>query len=286
MKKRIMLLLTLCILLFSTVPTYAGDSARVLGRQKDEISRVLDEADIISDDVEEELKDTIDDIIDEYEMDVAILLLDDYKEFGDENGISVSSIESFSEECYDIMDLGIDDEGSGILLVVSMAGGEGNRDWCMKIEGDANVAVNDYGSEYITERLVDKLADEDYDEAFTNYVADIQDFYEEYDKGTPYGDDHTVKTPGKMLIYFGSAVGIALVLAFIVVSVMKSKMNTARPQLQAREYVKKGSFVLTNQQDLYLYSNTTKTAIPKSSSSSGGGRSSGSRGGGGRSGKF
>ncbi len=66
---------------------------------------------------------------------------------------------------------------------------------------------------------------------------------------------------------------------------MKSKMNTARIQKEAKNYVKDGSFLLEGSHDRFLYERTTRTAKPKSNSSSGGGSSSrgsssGGRGGG------
>lgn len=283
MKRKLILGLSMILMLMSSIPVYADADDVMMATD----TRVLDDADILSEDTEEELEDKIGELIDEYNMDVAILTVEDYQEYADYNFGAFYDIADFADFFYNIKEYGSDTEGAGILLVISMAGGEGNRDLRIEIEGDANYAVNDYGSEYIMERLIDRLSNEEYDEACTIYLEDLEAFFEAYDEGEPFGSDNRIKSPMMMLKGFGIAIGVSAVLAFIIVSVMKSQMNTAKPQPYAREYVKQGSFVLTNQQDLYLYSNTTRTAKPKNTSSGGGGGSrSGSRGGGGRSGKF
>lgn len=283
MKKKWIAGLSLLMMMTSAVPVYAMPDAVMAETDR----RVMDDADILSDDTEEELESTIEDLMEEYEMDVVILTVDDYQDYAAYQDSYFYDIAEFADFFYNVKGYGLDSENSGMLLVLSMAGGEGNRDVRIEIEGAANEAVNDYGSEYIMDRLIDKLRDGDYDEACVRYLEDLELFFEEYESGEPFGDDHRVRTPMMYLTYFGVAVGISAVLALIIISIMKSQMNTAKPQTGAREYVRKDSFRLTNQQDLYLYSNMTKTARPKDSGSSGGGgRSSGSRGGGGRSGKF
>ncbi len=272
MKKRVMFVLMVLFLFVTAVPVGASAEYR---------ERVVDRAGLLSESEEEELAEKIDDLIDNYNMDIVILTVGDYTQYTN-GGMGARE---FARSYYADNGYGFDEENSGMILMVSLIG----RDWYMYIEGEANVAVNDYGSEYITDRMLEKLKDDKFAEGFSGYLDDLELFLKAYDKGKPYGDDHPVVTTAKMLKYFGIAIGASIVLALIIVLGMKSGMNTAKPRPAAREYVKQGSFVLTSQQDLYLYSNTTKTAIPKSSSSSssgGGGRSSGSRGGGGRGGKF
>lgn len=272
MKKKYVFLLMAVLVFIMAVPVSASIQYE---------GRVLDEAEVLTDSEEEELAEKIDNLIDAYDMDVVILTVEDYTEYSYDD----VDVREFARLFYWENGYGFDDKKSGMILVLSMA----ERDWYMYIEGDANVAVNDYGSEYITDRMLEQLKDNKFAEGFSGYLDDIELFLKEYAKGKPYGDDHQVVTTERMVKYFGIAIGVSVVLALIVVLGMKSSMNTAKPKPAAKEYVKQGSFVLTNKQDLYLYSNTTKTAIPKSSSSSGGGgggRSSGSSGGGGRGGKF
>ena len=77
--------------------------------------------------------------------------------------------------------------------------------------------------------------------------------------------------------------GIGAVVALIVVLVMAAQHKNVRRKTQAGDYVKPGSFQLTQCLDLYLYQTTTRRRKPQNNSS--GGRSSGG-GGGHRSGSF
>ncbi|MHC6204381.1 hypothetical protein ACYULU_14470 [Breznakiellaceae bacterium SP9] len=68
-------------------------------------------------------------------------------------------------------------------------------------------------------------------------------------------------------LYYAAGAGISLLLAVLIMQSMKAKMNTARPQVFAGSYVKEGSFALCTKTDRFLYTNTTKTAIPKQNAS-------------------
>lgn len=246
--------------------------------------RLVDDGELLERDVRKELDRKLDKLARRYKLDVGILTVQDYKMY--DSTLPNYSAEAFASSYYYDRQFGFDEEDSGILLVISME----ERDWHIYIVGEARVAVNDYGFEYISERLVDKLGDDKYEEGIVRYVDDLEKFFQAYDKGEAYGSDNKVKETKRILLYFGIAMIVSLALAIGMVQSMKIGMNTAKPQPAAREYVKQGSFVLTENQDLYLYSHTTRTARPKNESSSGGssggGSSSGSRGGSGGGGKF
>jgi len=63
---------------------------------------------------------------------------------------------------------------------------------------------------------------------------------------------------------------VCAVIAMIVVFFMKSAHKTAKPQRAACNYVRKDSFNLTTQRDLFLFRRITK--IPKPQQQSGGRR--------------
>lgn len=278
MKRKFIGLLTFIILLMSSVSVCA-DSAET---ETIEVDRMVDEADLLPDEVEEEMQKRLDKMAEKYNLDPHVILLDDYEAYILDSESSYMNPEEFATTWYQTYGYNLDEESSGIILLISMA----ERDWHIYIQGEARVAVNNYGFEFISDRLVNELSNDWFEDGIVQYVDDLELFFQAYDEGEPYGDDNPVKLLEDVVIIFGIAIILSFIIALIVVSVMKSQMNTARPQPAAREYVKKGSFVLTNQQDLYLYSNTTRTAKPKESSGGGGGRSSGSRGGRGGGGKF
>ena len=67
---------------------------------------------------------------------------------------------------------------------------------------------------------------------------------------------------------------IGLAAAAVTVLVMRSCMNTRRPQHSACGYLADGSFHLRIQRDMFLYSDLHKSARPEQNNNSGGGGSS------------
>ena len=82
----------------------------------------------------------------------------------------------------------------------------------------------------------------------------------------------TVSTRGMMALVISGLIGA--VIGGITVLIMRACMNTKRPQRSAGSYLNDSSYHLRTNQDLFLYSNVTKTRIQQESSSSGGGGSS------------
>lgn len=278
MKRKVLLFLTVCLVFIMSLP---------VGASVPEDEMLIDTAELLSSSQRDEITDRIEELSDTYDTDIIIVLLDDYKTEYQEyyNYTDMSDPFNFIEEYYYQMGYNTDD---GVALLVSME----ERDWAFCRFGKVQDAVDDdYGYYYITDAFKERLSGGNYYEACVNYLDNLEIFLEANEKGKPYSESHTVKDPGQVRSYFLAVLGGSAVLAIVIVLVMKSGMNTAKPQPGARQYVKDGSFQLKGQQDLYLYSHTTKTAIPKDSGSgssgrSGGGSHSGSHGGRGGSGKF
>ena len=76
---------------------------------------------------------------------------------------------------------------------------------------------------------------------------------------------------------------IAFAIAMLILSFMKKQLKSVEMQRGAVNYVRPGSMNVTASRDTYLYSTTSRTAIPKNSSSSHTSSGGGTHGGGGRS---
>lgn len=90
-----------------------------------------------------------------------------------------------------------------------------------------------------------------------------------------HGDQEDVvyyEQPRHVSIWISIVIGA--VVGGITVLIMRACMNTKRPQRSAGSYLNDSSYHLRTNQDLFLYSNVTKTRIQQESSSSGGGGSS------------
>lgn len=188
------------------------------------------------------------------------------------------SAQDYADDYYDNNDYGLDNEKSGVLFLVS----KGDRKYHISTKGAGIKAFTDYGIGRIKEEIKPYLSDGDYFDACDEFLNITKNFVKAYKDGTPYDTDN----PYNEEIDYVILEVIALVIALISVGIMRLRMNTAKPKGTAMEYIKKGSFKLTSEKDIFMYSTVTKTAKPKDNDNSAGGStthvsSSGSEHGGG-----
>ncbi len=127
-------------------------------------------------------------------------------------------------------------------------------------EGSARQELDDTKIEEIFDQMIPFL------EAEENF-AGFQVFADECDRALS----------GEISIPFNQipvAIGIAFVIALIIVGIEASKLKTVHKKIDAASYVDDVS--LTASQDRFLYRNTRKTPIPKSNTKSSGGSRGGS----------
>jgi len=74
---------------------------------------------------------------------------------------------------------------------------------------------------------------------------------------------------------FITSIVIGIIVAAVVLMIMRSGMNTKQKQHSAADYMESGSYRLRLHQDLFLYSQVTKT--PRQQNNSSGGSSSGKK---------
>ncbi len=274
MKRRLLCLCLALLLLPSLAVSALWDET---------LSRVVDEAELLTEAQEQELSETIAQITQAWEMDVVILTVDTL------NG---KNPEAFADDYYDEHLYGCGPDYSGVLLLLSME----ERDLWLSTCGDAVYAITDYGIDTLTGEIVGDLSDGNYFEAFSIYLELLPDYFADYADGTPLdgaisADDY-IYGSYEDTVYYDSgsfslsrlliALVIGLAAGLIVLLIMRGQMNTGRAQRSAAAYLREGSYHLQVHQDLFLYSNVTKTARPKDTDHGGGG-SSIHRGSGGRS---
>ena len=192
------------------------------------------------------------------------------------------SAQDYADDYYDNNDYGLDNEKSGVLFLVS----KGDRKYHISTKGAGIKAFTDYGIGRIKEEIKPYLSDGDYFNACDEFLNITKDFVKAYKDGTPYDTDNPYNEEIDYVILEVIALVIAFVIALISVGIMRLRMNTAKPQGTSIEYIKKGSFKLTSEKDIFMYSTVTKTAKPKDNDNSAGGStthvsSSGSEHGGG-----
>ncbi len=271
MKRKLSCLLLCLVLLFPVLTASAANP------------KIIDDAHLLWLEEASELEHKAQEIADAYGMDVVILTVDSTKG---------TYIETFADDFFDYNGYGIGDSYSGVLLVLAMD----TREWAISTSGDARYAITDYGVGALFEEMAWYLSDDDYYEAFYAYLDALSDYFEAYQQGAPIdGFAGNYDGPGSVeigtqedVVYFEEdppywlCPVIGAVISGIVVLVMASSMNTKRPQRSAGEYLNRGSIQMRRHQDIYLYSQVSKTR-KQTQSSSGGGGSSVHRGSSGRS---
>ncbi len=246
---------------------------------------VVDEAGLLSAEEESKLLVRLEAVSAELQCEIAVVTV---------RSLGGKTAQEFADDYYDENGYGYGENDDGVLLLVSME----YRDWAITTHGKARRALNEEALDGLEDRVIPLMSEGDYYRAFSNYSYGCQTYIryyespssvEENDVWLSYLDqsfDEEFHAAGKLL----AAAAVGIVLAFITVSVMKSKLISVRSRDEAGDYVRKDSFHLTKSHDIFLYHTVTKVRRDTDSGSgrSGGGshRSSSGRSHGGRSGKF
>lgn len=260
--------LMLLVMSVSIMSVFLGFSVSSAAGKKS----VIDDAGLIKASDEKELDKKIKNIQKD-KFDVVILTV---------KSLDGKSAQDYADDYYDNNDYGLDNEKSGVLFLVS----KGDRKYHISTKGAGIKAFTDYGIGRIKEEIKPYLSDGDYFNACDEFLNITKDFVKAYKEGTPYDTDNPYNEEIDYVILEVIALVIAFVIALISVGIMRLRMNTAKPKGTAMEYIKKGSFKLTSEKDIFMYSTVTKTTKPKDNDNSAGGStthvsSSGSEHGGG-----
>lgn len=176
-------------------------------------------------------------------------------------------IKDWQRRIFSQYDLGADSAGSGVMLAISMA----ERDWGLVGFGSAQEAFSTYARERLGSLILDDLSDGEFYEAFSGYLSIADDYLKAAENGKPYTEQHRYREGWRFPVIFGVSFLLSLGISVAVVMVWKKGMNTRVRQNGAMEYLKSGSFYLSNQSDLFLYHTVSRTKRPKNNSSGGSG---------------
>ncbi len=263
-KKISILLLTFMLATIFAMPVFATD-----------MPLVNDEAGLFTSDELENLQARAQEVSDTWEQDVAILTVNSVP--------SDKTAMTYAEEYIVEYNFGYGDTESVILFFIDM----GERDWRIVTSGDSIYTFTDYGQEVIADQMLSYLSDGDYYEAFSAYYNAAESYLEQDATGDAY-DSHNMSGSSYDYDTYNSGfdlerLGIGLIIGVIgagaLCAVFYFQLRSVAPAHNANNYISR-KLDLSIRKDRYLYSNTTKTEIPKSNG--GGGGSSTHTGAGGR----
>ena len=238
------------------VPAFA-----VEGGFADLYYRMNDSAEVLTEDEDNELEASLEELSVRQSFDVVIATIESLE------SVDYDSMEAYADDLYDFCQFGYGPDMDGVLLLVSV----GDRKWHISTCGYGITAFTDAGIQYLGEQMTPFMADGDYAGAFHTFVQWSDTYIDAARAGHPYDVNNLPREP-LSLMYLFLALGIGLVLAWVVVHVMKSQLRSVAFQENAASYVREGSMKLTNQRDLFLYRNVqrTKHVEERDSDSSGG----------------
>lgn len=241
MKKRVLtLLFALFICLGSTVSVFANEDK----------TRLYDDADILLMAEEIYLSDKLDQVSEEYKVDIIIVTVET---------IGMYSSDTYIENVYDSNNFGYGDNKDGVLLLLAMQ----EREYRILSNGFAADAISSEDINYIGDEIVSYLSDGYYVDAFDLFIDECEYQINGEINGFPF--------PFTMAILISLAIGF--IVSLIVTGVMRAQLKSVKKQNSAKEYTKAGSMKLTLSRDLYLY--RTINRRPRETSSKSGSRSSG-----------
>lgn len=189
---------------------------------------VVDNAGIIPDAAEKALLERCDMFASEYEMEVAIVTVNDFEG---------KTIEAYADDFYDYNGYGWGENDDG-MLVVYKPGEEGEREIYITTHGNGSSVFFQGIREGIITDMKDYLIAEDYEKAFNTYLDRAE---EQLKPGTP-------------VIWLFVLALVGAVVGLLITGSMTSKNKSVVAQNHAKVYTRQGSMVVTGAQDVYAYS--------------------------------
>ncbi len=208
--------------------------------------KVVDAADLLSDNEEQQLEERLVKIVSEYGYDIAVVTV---------NSTDGKTMMAYADDYYDYNGYGED----GLMLLVDM----GRREWWITTDGKGISAFTDAGIQSIGGRVAENLSAEWYYDAFCEF-ADLSEMYiKAYEEtGKPYGEQKNYVVIAIISLVIGA------IIAAIVCLVLKAQLKTAVMQTNAKAYVRNGTPDVDFARDIFLYSELDRRKIETDSGSS------------------
>ena len=257
MKKLFSCVLLTLLLLTLFLPVYASF----------ENPSIVDEAGYLMQSELATLSRELDKVREKYDFEVAIYT---------ESDMTSGTAEASADDIYDYQGYGAGENDDGIMLYIC----SDTREYHFTTHGKGLEYFNANGLAYLESKVVPYLSENDYYEAFKEYIETTDELLQMAEDGKPYNEkQYSMKYLLGVIIVCLIA---PLLIAFLMMKKKLRKMKTAVENDYAASYVKPGSMRIDTSRDLFLYSRITKTEKPKGGSdthTSSSGRTHGGRGG-------
>ncbi len=261
MKKRVLAFAAAVMVLALSLCVFSLAAVKPETRQ---VPRLVDKANLIDEADEKRLLERLDSLSEQYQFDFVAATV---KTTGGKE------IVEFSDDYFDYNGFGYGKDDSGVALIISM------NPRIVYISGCGE------GTKYFDYNDAQEIIDVFYgDLKAGNYATVVDTFIDEAQRSVEFGRNgvpfsYRLQTllPNWMVTLLAPVV-IGIALAFATVSFMTKGLKSVRKKESAADYVVPGSMRLTRNEDVFLYSNVSKTAKVQDNSDSSSGSSYGSSG--------
>lgn len=241
MKKIIPIIVTALFLLFPFCTVQAAEE-----------SRLVDLADLLSEEEESRILQKLNEISERQKIDLVIVTTD---------SLEGKYARDFADDYYDYHGYGMGEDKDGVLLLVAME----SRDWWISTTGFGSTAFTDRGIQYISEQFLPDLSEGEYEKAFTLYAQWCDRFLTQAYSGEAYDVGNMPKEGFSFGMWIGISILVGVAAAFISVSVMKNGMKSVQSVQGARNYVRGDGLKLDMAKDRFLYVHTSREKLPEPS---------------------
>ena len=150
------------------------------------VPRLVDEADLLTDDEESKLMKKLDKISEDHEFDIIIVT---------RHSIGSKSSEQYADDYFDYNGCGFGSGHDGILFLISME----NRDWAISTTGKGIPYFTDAGQAYMKDQFLPQLKSGNYNKAFNTFTDLCEDFVIQAEKGDPYDYGNLPRKPFSLI---------------------------------------------------------------------------------------
>lgn len=253
MKKRVLAFAVAVMVLALSLCVFSLAAVKPETRQ---VPRLVDKANLIDEADEKRLLERLDSLSEQYQFDFVAATV---KTTGGKE------IVEFSDDYFDYNGFGYGKDDSGVALIISM------NPRIVYISGCGE------GTKYFDYNDAQEIIDVFYgDLKAGNYATVVDTFIDEAQRsvefgrnGVPFSYRLQALLPNWMVTLLAPVV-IGIALAFATVSFMTKGLKSVRKKESAADYVVPGSMRLTRNEDVFLYSNVSKTAKVQDNSDSSG----------------
>ena len=154
--------------------SYFPMEAMAAGGFSREYERLMDMADLLTEEEEAELIATLDEISERQNLEIVVVTAENLEGYSDG--------QEYTDDLYEYCDFGYGDARDGIMLLLDMDGG----DWYISTQGYGITAFTDAAITYLGNEMKEDLSAGNYVAAFRIYAADCDQMITQARDGNPF----------------------------------------------------------------------------------------------------